>query len=66
MSASNEMYNSYLVYIKGILHASEVCVLMFQITFVKIKCQNMDEIMLHPNETYSTYNYGQTVQIEHK
>ncbi len=36
-----------IVYIESISNANKVPTLMFQISFVKIKCQNVGEIMLH-------------------
>ncbi len=41
MSASNSIYISDFIYTEIILNASIVSTLMFQITFVKIKCQNV-------------------------
>ncbi len=39
--------NTMIVYIESILNANNVPTLMFQISFVKIKCQNVGEIMFH-------------------
>uniref|UniRef100_A0A672LST3 Kinase D interacting substrate 220 n=1 Tax=Sinocyclocheilus grahami TaxID=75366 RepID=A0A672LST3_SINGR len=39
------MYKSDFIYI--ILNASKLSAIMFQITFVRIKCQNMDEIIIY-------------------
>ncbi len=36
-----------ILYRKSILNAGKVSFLMFQITLLKMKCQNMGEIMFH-------------------